>query len=382
MTVVRLSGCTDLTPLLEAMDVDRGGVAIMARKGEIVPLLVRGLCAAAANILKQDALAVGADAATPRGVVVGERKRFDVLVLATPRQLARLAKKERAQPFGLADIGRQMAAFLDEKHFALRLMGVLNINDDSFFAGSRADAATLLARIDAMIAAGADVIDIGAVSSRPGSRYPGVEEELARLRPVADLLYREKVYERVTLSIDAFEPAVVAYAVERGFGMVNDITGLSHDETIRIAAANGVQAVMMHMEGTPRTMQADPVYEDVILAVDAFFEQRLARASDLGLSDVVLDVGIGFGKTLAHNLSLIRHLRHFARFGRPILVGASRKSMIDAIVPSTVEERLPGTLAIHLEAVRNGASIIRVHDVAEHRQALAVWQALAHHRHR
>ena len=134
----------------------------------------------------------------------------------------------------------------------------------------------------------------------------------------------------------------------------------------------------MHMQGTPQTMQHDPHYEDVMVEVSQFFEERIARCEALGMKreDLILDVGIGFGKTLSHNLTLLKNLRHFTRFGCEVLIGASRKSMIDKIIPTPVEERLPGTLVIHLKAVEEGASIVRCHDVAEHKQALAVWEAM------
>jgi dihydropteroate synthase len=301
----------------------------------------------------------------------------DVVLLVTQRQLHVLTKKLLAQPFGLKEIAKELNSFFPQKVFPLEIMGVLNINDDSFFSQSRVDPSGVIARVYGMIEEGATIIDIGAVSSRPGSVYVGVDEELARLKPVLDAVYQEGIEQKVRLSIDAFEPRVVAAALEKGFKIVNDITGLSNDETVKIAASYGVQGVMMHKVGDTQTMQHNPHYDNVILEVDHYFEKGLERVHALGLTDVVLDVGIGFGKNLHHNLSLIKNMAHFTHFGVPLLVGASRKSMINAISVSPVEKRLAGTLALHIEAVKQGASLIRCHDVYEHRQALSVIDALA-----
>ncbi len=171
---------------------------------------------------------------------------------------------------------------------------------------------------------------------------------------------------------------MVAYALQSGFGIVNDITGAADERLVALVVEYGAKYCIMHMQGTPQTMQQNPQYEDVTAEVSAFFEERIAVCEAAGMKreDIILDVGIGFGKTLEHNLTLLKNLRHFTHFGCEVLIGASRKSMIDKIIPTPVEERLPGTLAIHLKAVENGASIVRCHDVREHKQALAVWEAL------
>ena len=227
-----------------------------------------------------------------------------------------------------------------------------------------------------MIEDGADIIDIGAVSSRPGSSPVDADEEMQRIKPLVDALYAQKFYEKVEFSIDSYSRNVVPYALERGFGIVNDITGLADDEVCRAAASNGASAVIMHMQGTPQNMQHKPYYDNIISDISNFFEERLEKAERFGIEDTILDVGIGFGKNLDHNLTLIAHLQHFLKFDRPLLVGASRKSMVDKIIKAPVEDRLGGTLAIHLKAVENGASILRVHDVKEHMQALKVSRAI------
>jgi dihydropteroate synthase len=229
-------------------------------------------------------------------------------------------------------------------------------------------------QINTMIESGARIIDIGAVSSRPGADEVSLEEELARIKPICDIIHSEKLYEKATFSIDSFTPDVVEYALKSGFTLINDITGASDDTIIKLAVKYHAKLCIMHMKGTPKTMQKDPNYDDVMVEISDFFKARISQCEALGLAreNIILDVGIGFGKTLEHNLTLIKNMAHFKVFGCEVLVGASRKSMIHKIIPAKTEERLPGTLAIHLKAVENGASIVRCHDVAEHQQALAV----------
>jgi dihydropteroate synthase len=229
-----------------------------------------------------------------------------------------------------------------------------------------------------MITDGADIIDIGAVSSRPRAALVSESVELERIKPICDAIASDKLYEKAIFSIDSYTPSVVEYALKSGFTLINDITGASDETIIKLAVTYDTKLCIMHMQGTPQTMQNNPSYEDVMVEVSAFFEDRIAKCEALGLErkNIILDVGIGFGKTLEHNLTLIKNMAHFKVFGCEVLVGASRKSMIDKIIPTPVEERLAGTLALHLKAVENGVSIVRCHDIKEHVQALAISRAL------
>ncbi|MEJ2468168.1 MAG: dihydropteroate synthase [Campylobacterales bacterium] len=377
MRVEHLSSRTDVAAMLERLDVDPGGRKILAAKAQLHFLYLRDLHVGAANILKQDALSVGADLAVPKGTILARPERVDALLMATPRQLLDLAKKELAQPFGLKTLAGELKRFASlKKPESVQIMGVVNANDDSFFEGSRFHGKDAVAHIEGMNEAGAEIIDLGGVSSRPGSLPVPESEELSRVKPVIDALYEHRLYEKAAFSIDSYAPSVVSYALEHGFNIVNDITGLENDSVAKLCGEYGATAVIMHMQGDPKTMQQQPRYEDLFQTLSDFFEERIAKAEGYGVKEIVLDVGIGFGKTLGNNLKLIRDLEHFLIFGRPLLIGASRKSMIDKIVASTAAERLPGTLALHLEAVRNGARIVRVHDVKEHVQALMVFKAI------
>jgi dihydropteroate synthase len=378
MQVEKLSNSIDIKKLLVNLGVDNGGVDILASKAKMHLLLIRGMHVGAANILKQDALSIGADLAVPRGTVVAKEKYVDTLLIASQKQLQTLARKELAQPFGLKELAGTLKKYARiQTPWDVELMGVLNANDDSFFSASRFEAKNAHQKIEKMIEDGADIIDIGAVSSRPNSLPVSAEEELSRVRGVCDIIKEYKLYEKVKFSLDSYEPLAIEYALESGFSIVNDITGLANDTVCRLCAQYNAKAVIMHMQGTPQTMQASPHYENILTEVGAFFEQRIQKAESFGVKDIVLDVGIGFGKTLDHNLILLKHLEHFLVYEKPLLVGASRKSMINAISPAAVDERVAGSLAIHLEALRNGASIIRAHDVYEHHQAIKVHQAIA-----
>ena len=257
-------------------------------------------------------------------------------------------------------------------------MGIINANDDSFFEGSRFQKEDAITQIKQMIIDGADIIDIGAVSSRPNADTVSEPVELERIKSICDVIASEKLYEKAIFSIDSYTSLVVEYALKSGFSVINDITGASNEAIIQLAVKYNAKLCIMHMQGTPQTMQDNPSYEDVMVEVSAFFEERIATCEALGLErkKIILDVGIGFGKTLEHNITLIKNMAHFQVFGCEVLVGASRKSMIDKIISTPTEERLAGTLAIHLKAVENGASIVRCHDVMEHVQALAVTEAL------
>jgi len=377
MQVEKLNRSIEMTRYLKALGVDEGGITIMASKATCEIFYIRNLHVGAANILKQDALSIGADLAVPRGTVTAQQSHVDAILIATKRQMQTLAKKELAQPFGLKKLAQRLQEHLKaHKPAPARIMGVINANEDSFFEGSRFQEAVAVKQVEQMINDGAQIIDLGAVSSRPGAAMVEAKEELDRIKPVIDSIYTERLFEKAEFSIDSYTPEVISYALERGFSIVNDITGLQDDKVCELTARYGATAVIMHMQGTPQTMQDNPTYEALLSDITAFFEERLEKAERFGINKTVLDVGIGFGKRLGHNLELITHMEHFLKLGSPLLVGASRKSMIDKIIPSTVEERLPGTLALHLKAVENGAEIVRAHDVKEHRQALTVAEAL------
>jgi dihydropteroate synthase len=369
---------SDKKEFLETLDVDKGGRGIIQEKMELYTIYIKDIKTPAVNILKQDALSIGAEVASPCGVITCKSEYSDCLLIGTKKHLKILSKKELTQPFGLKEVAKNLQDFLSEKYFPTKIMGVLNINEDSFYSGSRFAPDEALQALERLIDEGAAIIDIGAVSSRPNAEKVSEKEEFERVVELLDEIDDKRLYERAIFSIDSYAPSVVEHALKSGFKIINDITGASSDAIIKLALKYDARLCIMHMQGTPQDMQKEPHYDDVMSEVSDFFEARIAKCEALGLSreNIILDVGIGFGKTLEHNLTLLANMCHFKKFGCELLIGASRKSMIDALYPSSVEERLPGTLAIHLKALQNGASIIRCHDVAEHKQALNVWESI------
>lgn len=362
--------------MFKTLGSDKTGSKIMSKKSKSHLLYIKNMHVGAANILKQDALSIGADLAVPMGVIVAREKYVDAILIGTTKHFETLSKKELAQPFGLKELAKELKSFVNQTKYPTKIMGIINANDDSFFKGSRFKGDDAILKIDSMIKDGADIIDIGGVSTRPGSEAVDGDEELNRVKPICDIIKRKKLYEKVTFSIDSYTPKVVEYALKSGFKIVNDVTGLINDEIAQITAKYDATIVIMHMLGKPKDMQENPKYENVIIDIDNFFKKSIQKAKDFGIKDIILDVGIGFGKTLEHNLILLKNMEHFRHFGYEILIGASRKSMIDKIVPTPTEQRLSGTLAIHLDSIKRGASIVRCHDVKEHYQAIKVQEAI------
>jgi dihydropteroate synthase len=257
-----------------------------------------------------------------------------------------------------------------------RIMGIVNATPDSFYRGSGGDAEAAIALGRAMLDAGADIIDVGAESTRPGAVPVSEEEELRRLEPVV----RALAASGAVLSIDTRHAKVMAAALAWGARIINDVSALEGEGSLDIAAKTGAPVILMHMRGEPGTMQRDPAYLLASLDVADYLAQRIAACEAAGIPRhrIVVDPGIGFGKTIAHNLEILARLTLFHTLGCGVLIGVSRKSTIGRLSGGApAEERLPGSIAGALQALRQGAQILRVHDVAETRQAVAVWQAIA-----
>jgi dihydropteroate synthase len=257
------------------------------------------------------------------------------------------------------------------------LMGIINVTPDSFYdGGKRFDASKAIADGLALIEAGADIVDVGGESTRPGAPPVSAEAELRRVLPVVQGLRRMA---KVPISIDTYKAPVARAALAEGADIVNDISALRFDLGMgAVAATEKVPVVLMHMQGAPQTMQAEPRYRDVLREVQDFLAARAAFALSVGVErdHIILDPGIGFGKTLDHNLSLLRGLPSLASLGYPLLVGASRKAFIGKILDVKPDERLEGSLAAAVAAVFGGAHIIRAHDVKETWRALRVADAI------
>lgn len=243
------------------------------------------------------------------------------------------------------------------------IMGIVNLTPDSFYDGGRlGDAAAARDHALALVAEGAHILDLGAESSRPGAEPVTAEEEMARLLPVLSLLGKCPV----PVSVDTCHAATARAALEQGAAMINDISALRHDPGMAsVIAEFGCPCVLMHMQGTPRNMQRDPRYVDVVEEIGAFFEERIGAALAAGISreQIWLDPGFGFGKSVAHNLTLLKELAAFHRFGLPILIGTSNKSTIGAVLGTEVHDRAEGTAATIAVSIMAGVHCVRVHDV-------------------
>lgn len=244
-------------------------------------------------------------------------------------------------------------------------MGILNVTPDSFYSGSRlAGEKELLTRAETMLTEGADILDVGGMSSRPGAEMITEEEELSRVVPVVKLLSGKIPH--AIVSVDTFRAAVAEAAVREGASIINDISAGTMDaELFKTAARLKTPYVLMHMQGTPRTMQDNPHYTNVVKEVTEFFIEKLAHLKQMGLNDIILDPGFGFGKNLEHNYALLKNLAAFNIFEQPVMAGISRKSLICAALKVKPENALNGTTALHSIALLNGVNILRVHDVKE-----------------
>jgi len=256
------------------------------------------------------------------------------------------------------------------------VMGVLNVTDDSFSDGGQFQAAdSALERALRMVEEGAAIVDVGGESTRPGSRPVTVEEELGRVIPVVRALASLPV----VISVDTSKSEVMRAAFDAGAGLINDVRALRSPGALQALAASRAAVCLMHMQGEPATMQQEPVYVDVVTEVAAFLDERVQSCLQVGIEPgrIAIDPGFGFGKTLTHNLQLLRGVPRLVATGYPVLVGLSRKSMIGALTGRPVGERLAGGLALALWAVQSGATIVRTHDVGPTIDAIAAWSAVS-----
>jgi dihydropteroate synthase len=267
----------------------------------------------------------------------------------------------------------------------VHVMGILNVTPDSFSDGGQfLSPEAAIARGETMVEEGADILDIGGESTRPGAPPVSLEEEISRVIPIVEILAQR--LPNVPISVDTTKAEVARRALAEGASILNDISALTFDPgMVPVLKEHGVPVVLMHMQGTPATMQKNPAYADVVADVRRFFQERISWCAGQGLTNqIILDPGLGFGKTLEHNLEILRRLAEFKNLSHPILIGASRKSFLGRILsegkdPVSPENRLEGSLAAALLAAQAGCGVVRVHDVLATRRALSVWSAIAGH---
>jgi dihydropteroate synthase len=380
---VRLLGVRDegeARRLLKELGCTEQGRRIMVPKMVHRVVRVDHLDSRAANILKQDMLSIGGEVSLPRDVFDYGGRTVSAIISGTMAHFRELIPKLKMQPFGLKDLARELESLLlDKGRRVLRLggreydldertlvMGIVNVTPDSFSDGGKYfQPERAVEHGLRLVEEGADILDVGGESTRPGSDFIPLEEELRRVIPVLERLVGQV---SVPVSVDTTKAEVARRALDLGCAMVNDISaGRLDPGMLPLVASRGVPICLMHMKGMPKDMQLDPRYDDVVGEVMDFLRERAEAAVEAGVKreNIVVDPGIGFGKTLQHNLELLRRLEEFKSLGSPILLGTSRKSFIGMILDLPVEERLEGTAASVALGIAAGADIVRVHDVRE-----------------
>uniref|UniRef100_A0A7V3PSZ5 Dihydropteroate synthase n=1 Tax=candidate division WOR-3 bacterium TaxID=2052148 RepID=A0A7V3PSZ5_UNCW3 len=393
MRLLSLESAQDLNQELARIGVDPRAWNIFAQKNRIISLKLTRLSPATANILKQTALVTGADCAIHRQVISGRIRQSDCILFATPRQYEEICLRLKSQPECAArlvpiiqhlinraltplssiKIGNQTFDFQHQTY----CMGILNITPDSFYDGGKyLDPAAALDHAYQLITAGAAILDLGAESTRPGAQPVPPAEQLRRLLPVLKPLAKKV---KIPISIDTTSARVAEAALNAGAKIINDISGLKFDPTLaKVCARHNAGLILMHIRGTPRTMQRHPVYHDLMQEIIDQLRTAVDQALTAGCKpeQLFIDPGIGFGKTVSHNLEILRRLGELRTLGLPIVVGPSRKSFIGKTLNLAPEQRLEGTIAACLVAALNGAGIVRVHDVQPVQRALSLLNAI------
>ncbi|MDD5120342.1 MAG: dihydropteroate synthase [Candidatus Omnitrophica bacterium] len=387
----------EVKKIMHDIGVDPYGVKIMLPKALNFLIHLKNINNIAANILKQEMLSLGADAAVARGALTGKVKKTDVLIIGSLSQFDSLKSKLKLQPFGLKQIGEDIEKDLlsyTRDNFVLRLrgrslhlgrkthiMGIINLTPDSFSGDGlyrgcgNAHVDLALRKAEQMAQEGADIIDLGGQSSRPGAKSVSTKEELRRIKPVVKLLVKKI---NLPVSIDTFKPEVADAALDAGAQIINDVSGLRDKSMVRLAVKYKAAVVIMHMLGKPVNMQKNISYRSLIDDITAYLKRAVDSAHSLGVMNdkIIIDPGIGFGKTTFHNLQILKRLADFKVLGKPILIGTSRKSFIANLLGDTLENRVNGTLASCVIAAQNGANILRVHDVGELSRSLKMVEAI------
>lgn len=400
MRILQPNNLEELRKLMRDIRVDPYGIEIMLPKASWHLVRINSLSSIAANILKQEMLSLGGDVAVSRDTLTGRVKKTDCLVMANLSQFSRLSEKLKKQPFGLGRLGEELSdtvANYQKDRFYLaagkyklpirrgetRIMGIINLTPDSFSGdglykeyncrGDISDAAVEIAM--KMVEEGADIIDIGGESTRPGAKSVSEKEELKRTTSAIKKIARKI---KAPLSIDTYKPEVARQALDNGASIVNDISGLTF-RMAKVVSAYKAGLVIMHMKGRPRTMQNNPVYGSLIDEILQYLGTAIKRAQEFGLDreKIIIDPGIGFGKSFEHNLEILKKLREFKVLGRPILVGPSRKSFLGKILKAEPAKRVFGTVSACVLAAENGANIVRVHDVKAVKEGIKVLDTIS-----
>ena len=377
---------------LAALGMNQAAVPILAAKSCLVPYKLVAVRTPAANIIKQEMLAAGGDCAVPAGCVTCAVERVDVILLGTRAHYKILLAKLKQMPyFGIAKLAGELEQVLAPRTKITRLadgrilnygqaviMGIINITPDSFYAPSRADLDVALTRAEQMLAAGAGILDVGGASTRPGTELVTGEAEQQRVVPVLRELRQH--FPECVLSVDTYWAATAAAALAAGADIINDVSAMAMDkEMLPLVVKSQAPVVLMHMRETPRDMQQQCEYRNVVQEVAASLQAKvkLLEEQGVGADKIILDPGIGFAKTPDQNLELLRNLEALTGGSYPVLLGTSRKSTIGTVLGGLPpEERLEGTLATTARGLEAGVNIFRVHDVQANVRLARMWEAM------
>jgi len=394
LKIIKINNLEEAVAIFQKIGVDPYGIEAMAIKTLHINILLKDKSCKVANIIKQEMLSIGGDAAVARGSVACSIDFTDVLIMGTLKQISALIKKIEKQPFGLNFIAQDISEILKnsrQKEFIFKtskreivlgkktiVMGILNITPDSFSDGGLFyNSKTAVDRALQMIDEGADIIDIGGESSRPGAKSVDAKIELDRVIPIIEKLVKKT---KIPISIDTTKAKVAKLALAAGAEIVNDVSALNGDKKMAgIVRDVGAAIILMHMRGNPQNMQKDNlVYDDLMGEIISYLKTSSEKAISAGIDKncLAIDPGIGFGKTAEDNYKTIKNLAELKGLGFPIMIGPSRKSFIGKVIGGEPHQRIEGTAAAITAAIINGAKIVRVHDVAAMKKVCAVTDAI------
>ncbi|HBJ2615211.1 TPA: dihydropteroate synthase [Clostridium botulinum] len=379
---------------LSKIEVHEGSINIFMNKNSITPLKIFNVLAPAANIIKQELMALGGDCAINKYCVNCKVETSDIILLGTKRQYKKLIEKLKCMPFfrikEIADelenyiknSGVVKTALKDGREITyenLKVMGIINCTPDSFYEGSRKKSIEeALKTAEKMLKEGAEILDIGGESTRPGSDPVDEEEEIKRVVPVIREIKNR--FKDAIISIDTYRANTAKAAIGAGADIVNDISAMKYDENmVKVVKEYNVPVILMHVKGKPKDMQIDPVYGDLMKEIHFYFSERIDYCTIHGITKnkIILDPGIGFGKTVEHNLKIMNRIEELKSFNLPVLLAASRKATIGKVLGDLpTEERLEGTIALSCLAVDSGLQMVRVHDVKENVRAIRMLEAV------
>ncbi|WP_169928922.1 dihydropteroate synthase [Clostridium botulinum] len=376
------------------IEVHEGSVNIFMNKNSITPLKIFNVLAPAANIIKQEILALGGDCAVNKYCINCKVETSDIILLGTKRQYKKLLQKLKCMTFfRIEEIVWELENYIKNNgavktvlkdgreinYENLKIMGIINCTPDSFYEDSRKDSIEeALKTAEKMLKEGAEILDIGGESTRPGSDPVDEEEEIKRVVPVIREIKNK--FKDVIISIDTYRANTAKAAIEAGADIVNDISAMKYDENmVKVVKEYNVPVILMHVKGKPKDMQIDPVYGNLMKEIHLYFNERIEYCKSHGITEdkIILDPGIGFGKTVEHNLKIMNRIEELKSFNLPVLLAASRKATIGKVLGNLpTEERLEGTIALSCLAVDAGIQMVRVHDIKENIRAIRMLEAV------